>query len=78
MASVADAGAAVELLDVSPDDDASLTLVASLTDDQDLETVREAGLVPRGSAEHALAHMSGGELRELGRLLQEELTRSGG
>jgi len=59
------------------DDDPSLTLVASLTDDQDIDTVREAGLAPRGSAEHAVVHMSDDELRELGRLLREELGRSG-
>ena len=58
-------------------DDASLTLVASLSDGVDLETAREAGLAPRGSAEHAVTHMSDGELRELGRLLKEELARSG-
>jgi hypothetical protein len=68
--------AAEELLnDVA--DDASLTLVASLTDEADLDTVREAGLAPRGSAEHALRHMTDGELRELGRLLKEELARPG-
>jgi hypothetical protein len=64
-------------LGVAADDDDSLTLVASLTDGQDLETVREAGLAPRGSAEHAVTHMSDGELRELRRLLKEELTRPG-
>jgi hypothetical protein len=77
-ASVDDAGAGPELIrDISSDDDASLTVVASLTDGLDMETVREAGLAPRGSAEHAVTHMSEGELRELGRLLQEELARSG-
>ena len=76
--SVADAGAVLELLsDVGPDNDASLTLVASLTDDVDMDTAREAGLAPRGSAEHAVTHMSDGELRELRRLLNEELARSG-
>jgi hypothetical protein len=76
--SVAVAGAATELLnDLAADDDASLTLVASLTDEVDLDTAREAGLAPRGSAEHAVTHMSDGELRELGRLLKEELARSG-
>jgi MOSC domain-containing protein YiiM len=76
--SVADASGAAELLsDVVSDDDASLTLVASLTDDVDLETVREAGLASRGGAERAVTHMSAGELRELGRLLKEELARSG-
>jgi hypothetical protein len=62
---------------VTADEDVSLTVVASLTDGQDLETVREAGLAPRGSAEHAVAHMNDRELRELRRLLKEELSRSG-
>jgi hypothetical protein len=63
--------------DSAVENDASLTLVASLTDDADLETAREAGLVPRGSAEHAVTHMSDAELRELRRLLTEELARPG-
>ena len=74
---VAAAEAGADPLVVPADEDASLTLVASLTDGQDLETVREAGLAPRGSAEHAVAHMSDGELRELRRLLKEELSRPG-
>ena len=61
----------------SADDDASLTLMASLTGGVDLDTAREAGLAPGGSAEHAVTHMTDGELRELRRLLNEELTRSG-
>jgi hypothetical protein len=75
--SVADAGAATELLGDVPADDVSLTLVAGLTDDQDLDTVREAGLAPRGTAEHAVIQMSDDDLRELRRLLKEELARSG-
>jgi hypothetical protein len=71
------ADAVPDPLGVTADDDDSLTLVASLTDGQDMETVREAGLAPRGSAEHAVTHMSDGELRELRRLLKEELTRPG-
>ena len=74
--SVADAASDL-LSDVTADNDGSLTLVASLTDDVDLETAREAGLAPHGSAEHAVTHMSESELRELGRLLREELARSG-
>jgi hypothetical protein len=75
---VADAAPAVELLrDISSDEDVSLTLVASLTDRVDLDTVREAGLATRGSAEDAITHMSESELRELGRLLKEELARPG-
>jgi hypothetical protein len=77
-APVATADAASDdLADFVAADDPSLTLVASLTDDQDIDTVRAAGLAPRGSAEHAVAHMSDDELRELGRLLREELARSG-
>ena len=68
---------ATELLSDVADDDPSLTLVASFTDQADMDTVREAGLAPRGSAEHAITHMSDGELRELGRLLTEELARPG-
>ena len=75
---VADAAPAIELLrDISSDEDVSLTLVASLTDRVDLDTVREAGLATRGSAEDAITHMSESELRELGRLLKEELARPG-
>jgi hypothetical protein len=74
---IADASAPAELLSDVAADDASLTLVASLTDQVDLETAREAGLAPRGSADHAIAHLSDSELRELGRLLREELARSG-
>jgi hypothetical protein len=78
VAAVADAAPASDLLgDVAADNDASLTLVASLTDEVDLDTAREAGLAPRGSAEHAVTHMSDSELRELRRLLKEELAHSG-
>ena len=70
-------GSAMELLnDVIPDDP-SLTLVAQLTVDLDLDGAEEAGLMPRGSAEHAVSHMNDGELRELRRLLKEELARAG-
>jgi hypothetical protein len=70
---------AVDLLSdpQSPDDDTALTLVAELSSDMDLDAAREAGLAGGGSAEHAVTHLDGGELRELRRLLQEELARSG-
>jgi hypothetical protein len=71
------ADAVADPLTVTADDDASLTLVASMTDGQDLDTVREAGLVARGSAEHAVTHLTDGELRELRRLLKEEIARPG-
>jgi hypothetical protein len=70
--------ASVDLLsDPQSTSDTALTLVAELSSDMDFETAREAGLAARGSAEHAVTHLTGSELRELQRLLQEELARSG-
>jgi len=57
--------------------DPSLSVVAELTDGIDLETAGDAGLAAPGSAEHAVTHMNDAELRELRRLLQEELARPG-
>lgn len=57
--------------------DTALTLVAELSSDMDFDAAREAGLAARGSAEHAITHLNGAELRELRRLLQEELAHSG-
>jgi hypothetical protein len=75
---VSEAGATIELLnDPASDDDVSLLLVASLTADLDLDAAGEAGLAPHGSAEHAVTHMNDDELRELRRLLKEQLARSG-
>jgi hypothetical protein len=72
------APASVDLLgDPQFADDTALTLVAELSSDMDFEAAREAGLAARGSAEHAVTHLTGSELRELQRLLQEELARSG-
>ncbi len=59
------------------DDDPSLVLVAELTSEMDLDGATEAGFAPQGSAEHAVTHMNGSELRELQRLLKEELANSG-
>jgi hypothetical protein len=68
--------------DVMPEpqagDDPSLVLVAELTSEMDLDGAAEAGLAPRGSAEHAVTHMDGAELRELQRLLRQEMAISGG
>jgi anti-sigma factor RsiW len=58
-------------------DDPSLVLVSELTSQMDLDGATEAGLAPQGSAEHAVTHMSHSELRELQRLLTEELANSG-
>ena len=70
--------ASIDLLsDPQSPDDTALTLVAELSSDMDLDGAREAGLAGGGSAEHAVTHLDGGELRELRRLLQEELARSG-
>ncbi len=74
---VSDAGATIELLNDPASDDVSLTLVASLTADLDLDAAGEAGLAPHGSAEHAVTHMNDDDLRELRRLLKEQLAPSG-
>ena len=60
-----------------PSDDPSLMLVADLTSQMDVEAAGDAGLTARGSADHAVTHLNRGELRELQRLLTEELARSG-
>jgi hypothetical protein len=73
-ASVAPPSEEETLGDVS---DPPLSLVADLTQDMDWEAAHDAGLAPHGSAEHAVTHLSDGELRELQRLLQEELAQSG-
>ena len=57
--------------------DPSLSLVADLTRSMDAESAGEAGLAASGSAEHAVVHLSDSELRELRRLLAEELTHTG-
>jgi hypothetical protein len=54
-------------------DDASLMLMASLTSAIDLEAARDAGLAPSGSAEDAVTYMDAAQLRELQRLLKEEM-----
>jgi hypothetical protein len=70
--------ASVDLLsDPQSPGDTALMLVAELSSDMDFDAAREAGLAVRGSAEHAITHLTGSELRELQRLLQEELARSG-
>jgi hypothetical protein len=75
-ATAADLLRAPDVLDSAPDD-ASLTLVASLAEHLDLDAAGEAGLAPRGSAEHAVTQMSDDDLRELRRVLKEELARPG-
>lgn len=76
---VAVAGSARELLGdaAGTGEDASLRLVADLTVDMDSETAGEAGLASWGSAEHAVTHLSEGELRELRKLLTQALAHSG-
>jgi hypothetical protein len=56
--------------------DPSLAFVAELTQDIGWDEVREAGLAPRGSAEHAVTHLSEDELRQLRDLLKEEMAKS--
>ena len=69
---------AVELLgDSVTADDASLAIVANLTDSIGLDAAAEAGLTSDDSAEHAVTHMSAAELQQLERLLTEEMSRKG-
>jgi len=56
--------------------DPSLALVGDLSDGAGWEAAHEAGLSPRGSAEHAVTHLNDRELRELQRLLQVELAHA--
>ncbi len=59
-------------------DDPSLTLLADLTSDLDWDTASEAGLAPpTGAVDDVVTSLSGGERRELHRLLQEALRRPG-
>jgi hypothetical protein len=57
--------------------DASLELVAELTDSFGWDAAADAGLAGNGSAEHAVTHLSMGELQQLEHLLQEELLGKG-
>lgn len=66
-----------ELSSEAGSDDASLELVAGLAAGMDAGGADQAGLAPRGGADHAVTHLSGGELRELDRLLREALAHSG-
>src|SRR5258706_13788606 len=68
-------GSNVDALDAP--DDASLNFVADLTNNMDWDAASEAGLTAGGSAEHAVTHLQDAELRELARLIKEEVARSG-
>ena len=62
----------------APDDDPSFSLVADLAADLDWESAREAGLTTHvGADDDAVGQFTDGERRELRRLLQGELSRSG-
>lgn len=64
----------LELLnDALEPDDASLDLVAELASSIDLADASDAGLMPHGTAEHAVVHLDPQELKELQRLLKAEL-----
>jgi hypothetical protein len=63
--------------DPASDDDDSLMLMGTLSAGFDFDAERQAGLAARGSAEHAVTHMDGDDLRELQRLLTQELAPSG-
>ena len=71
-------GPHAELFSDSPvENDPSLALVATLAANLEADTpdaiVSDAGLARIGSADHAVAHMNGAELRELRRILQEAM-----
>lgn len=60
-------------LDSLTETDNSLTLVAELTAALDFDGARDAGLAARGAAEHAVTHLNDGELRELRRLIEQQM-----
>jgi hypothetical protein len=69
-----------DLLTDSAGDDASLELVAALvalTDSLGWDAAADAGLASDGSADHAVTHLSMGELQQLEHLLREELAGKG-
>jgi hypothetical protein len=72
----ADINASTEVIGDAASDDPSLMLVASLTSAMDLDAASDAGLAPAGSAEHAVTHLGDDDLRELQRLLEQELVSS--
>jgi hypothetical protein len=63
--------------DANAGDDPSLALMGELTSAMEWDSAAEAVLAPSGSAERVVAQMNGAELRELQRLLTEELSRKG-
>jgi hypothetical protein len=74
-AAAINAGNNIDALDTP--DDASMNFVADLTVNLDWDAASEAGFTARGSAEHAVTHLQDAELRELARLIKEEVARSG-
>jgi hypothetical protein len=72
-------GTAVDARDLAySTNDPSFTLLADLTSDLDWDTASEAGLAPStGAVDDVVTSLSGGERRELQRLLQEALRRPG-
>ena len=59
-----------------PVDDPIFNLVSDLTADIDIDTALAAGLATQGGADEAVNHLTGSELNELERLLNEEMARS--
>jgi hypothetical protein len=60
---------------VEPDDDQSLSFVADLAHDIDMDPTLATGLTREDAADHAISHLSEGELQELVELLKAELPR---
>jgi hypothetical protein len=74
---VAPEGTTADPFDDAAGDDDSLMLVADLSAAMNLDPANDAEPAPNGSAEHAVTHLNDEELRELERLLQQELAPTG-
>ena len=60
---------------IEPGDDQSLSYVADLAHDMDMDPTLATGLTREDAADHAISHLSEGELQELVELLKAELPR---
>ena len=70
------ADSSVETVDM-PSDDPSWNLITELAADLDWDAAVDAGMAPAGGVDRAVFDLDADERRELQRLLQEELARSG-
>lgn len=70
-------GAATDPFGETTDDEDPLMLVADLSASMNLDPANDANLAPNVSAEYAVTDLNDDQLRELQRLLQQELAPSG-